>query len=69
VEFILNTLSPNHDKVMEQYLKLVGTVVDKPEYKEFHGVRLKLFRKLTYSRCSDNRVEYGRWWQPKVTDL
>jgi len=34
VEFILNTLSSNHDKAMEQYLNLVETVVDKLEYKD-----------------------------------
>ncbi|WP_371372543.1 transposase [Sporomusa aerivorans] len=33
VEFILDTLSSNPDKAMEQYLKLVGIVIENTEYK------------------------------------
>jgi len=33
VEFILNSMSFDPDKAKKQYLKLVGTVVDKSEYK------------------------------------
>lgn len=67
VEFILNILNSDLDKATDQYLKIVGTVVDKLEYKS--GKEEQQEEQKTFPKAGMEKIRTELTWEQLVEKI
>lgn len=67
VEFILNILNSDSEKATDQYLNLVGTVIDKPEYKS--GSEEEKEEQKTFLRTDMEKRQMELTWEQLIEKI